>query len=126
MKPGTAKKILAAGAIIFVFAVPDHFAQQAPMVRATGGFSSESFHEAPHDGQVKMRLSGVEAQPLPGGLLDVKQLKVETFSTSGRPEIIVLAPQCTYAPLDDAEAATHKPKIVLLDERNAIKEIRKL
>ncbi|HJV61523.1 MAG TPA: aspartate 1-decarboxylase [Albitalea sp.] len=33
---------------------------------------------------------------------------------------------CTYAPLDDAEAATHKPKIVLLDERNAIKEIRKL
>jgi aspartate 1-decarboxylase len=33
---------------------------------------------------------------------------------------------CTYAPLADAELKTHQPKIVLLDERNAIKEIRKL
>ena len=33
---------------------------------------------------------------------------------------------CTYAPLADDEARSHKPKIVLLDERNAIKEIRKL
>ena len=33
---------------------------------------------------------------------------------------------CTYAPFDEAAAQAHKPKIVLLDERNAIKEIRKL
>jgi aspartate 1-decarboxylase len=33
---------------------------------------------------------------------------------------------CTYAPFSDDDARTHKPKIVLLDERNAIKEIRKL
>jgi aspartate 1-decarboxylase len=33
---------------------------------------------------------------------------------------------CTYAPLSDDESLSHKPKNVLLDERNAIKEIRKL
>ena len=33
---------------------------------------------------------------------------------------------CTYAPFSGADTRTHKPKIVLLDERNAIKEIRKL
>jgi aspartate 1-decarboxylase len=33
---------------------------------------------------------------------------------------------CTFAPFADDEARSHKPKIVLLDERNTIKEIRKL
>jgi aspartate 1-decarboxylase len=32
---------------------------------------------------------------------------------------------CTYAPMTDAESSGYKPKVVLLDERNAIKEIRK-
>jgi aspartate 1-decarboxylase len=32
---------------------------------------------------------------------------------------------CTYAPMSDAEVATYKPKVVLLHEGNAIKEIRK-
>jgi aspartate 1-decarboxylase len=33
---------------------------------------------------------------------------------------------CTFAPFSDDDACAHKPKIVLLDERNTIKEIRKL
>ena len=33
---------------------------------------------------------------------------------------------CTYAPMSEDEARSHKPKLVLLDERNGIKEIRKL
>jgi len=33
---------------------------------------------------------------------------------------------CTYAPMSDDEARSYKPKVVLLDERNGIKEIRKL
>jgi aspartate 1-decarboxylase len=32
---------------------------------------------------------------------------------------------CTYAPMNEAEVSGYKPKVVLLDERNAIKEIRK-
>ena len=32
---------------------------------------------------------------------------------------------CTYATMSEEVAATYKPKVVLLDERNAIKDIRK-
>jgi len=32
---------------------------------------------------------------------------------------------CTYAPMTEGEVAGYKPKVVLLDERNAIKQIRK-
>ena len=32
---------------------------------------------------------------------------------------------CTYAPMSEDHARDHKPKVVLLDERNRIKEIRK-
>jgi aspartate 1-decarboxylase len=33
---------------------------------------------------------------------------------------------CTYAQMEAAMAATHKPKVVLLDQHNAIKEVRQL
>jgi aspartate 1-decarboxylase len=33
---------------------------------------------------------------------------------------------CTYAPVSEADARSHKPRIVLLDERNGIKAIREL
>ena len=32
---------------------------------------------------------------------------------------------CTYAPMTDAEVSTYKPKVVLLDGTNRIKEVRK-
>ena len=74
-------------------------AQPTPIGHATD-FTSESYFEPPHDQQVKLRLSGAEASPMPGGLLEVKQLRVETFNEAGKLEIVVRAPQCTYAPLD--------------------------
>ena len=33
---------------------------------------------------------------------------------------------CTYAPMCESLAATYKPKVVLLDERNRVKELKKL
>ena len=33
---------------------------------------------------------------------------------------------CTYGPIDNAESKTHNPKIVLVDEQNRIKEIKKI
>ena len=33
---------------------------------------------------------------------------------------------CTYAPMSESAAAEYKPKVVLLDERNRVKEIKKL
>ena len=90
--------ILVAGLAPAWFALNDH-AQSVPVGHATD-FTSSTYYESPHETQVKIRLSGAEASPLPGGLLDVKQLRIETFSVNGKPEVIVHAPQCTYAPLD--------------------------
>ena len=94
-----AAKFFIAGAFGILLAAASDRAQQTPLGHATD-FTSESYFEPPNDRQVKMRLSGAEASPLPGGLLDVKQLRVETFDPAGKPEMIVRAPQCTYAPLD--------------------------
>lgn len=33
---------------------------------------------------------------------------------------------CTYGPVDDAEASAHIPKVVLLDDHNRIKEVKKI
>jgi hypothetical protein len=55
-----------------------------------------------------MRLSGAEALPLPGGLLDIRQLRVETFALDGRTQVVVRAPQCSYSPFDGvANSAGH-------------------
>jgi hypothetical protein len=65
-------------------------------------FTQEQYYEPPFDQQVHVRLSGSQAEPLPGGLLDVRQLKAEILNTNGTPQVVILAPQCTFAPLDNA------------------------
>jgi len=63
-------------------------------------FTSVEYFEAPHQQQMKSRLSGAEAQPLAGGLLAIKKLKLETFNTNGSPAMIVEAPECVYDTLN--------------------------
>ena len=107
MSRHAAKPILAVGAVLTFLASGYGQVQSVPVGRATD-FTSDAYFEAPHEQQVKVRLSGAEAAPLPGGLLDVKKLKVETFNTAGKSELVVRAPQCTYAPLDGvANSAGH-------------------
>jgi hypothetical protein len=63
----------------------------------TRNFSSvKYFDEAPFQQQMKSRLSGADAQPLPGGLLVIKQPKLETFNTNGSPQAIVEVTECVY------------------------------
>jgi hypothetical protein len=64
--------------------------------RSASGFSSVEYFDAPNERQMKTRLSGAEAQPLAGGLLVIKQLKLETFYADGKPEWVVDAPECVY------------------------------
>ena len=53
-------------------------------------------------------MSGAEAQPQPGGLLIIKQLKLETFNTNGKLEVVVNAPECVYDTLKGmANSAGH-------------------
>ncbi len=73
---------------------------QSNAVSHANDFTSIEYYPMPHQQQMKSRLSGAEAQPLPGGLLAIKQLKLETFGLNGTPEIIVNAPECLYNQLD--------------------------
>jgi len=107
MRLNPATFYLALVAAFCVCAAMNNHAQQLPVGHATD-FTSSQYFEPPHEQQVKMRLSGAEALPLPGGLLDVRQLRVETFGLDGKSQVVVRAPQCSYAPLDGvANSAGH-------------------
>jgi hypothetical protein len=86
---------LIAGAILFLGFAAAVLSQPMVASHATG-FTSVEYFPAPLQQQVKSRLSGTEAQPLPGGLLLIKQLKLETFNTNGTPQAVILAPECIY------------------------------
>ena len=75
-------------------------AQQSAASHAND-FSSVEYFEPPHQQMVKSRLAGAEAQPLAGGLLEIAQLKLETFDTNGAPGLIVKAPHCVYDTVHD-------------------------
>jgi hypothetical protein len=62
----------------------------------TRDFTYVDYFPQPNQTQMKSRLSGAEAQPLPGGLLAIKLFKLETFNTNGGPQVVVEAPECVY------------------------------
>ena len=89
------------------FAIVTIRAQQNTSGHASD-FTSVEYYEPPHQQQIKSRLSGAEASPEPGGLLVVKQLKLETFDVNGKPEIIVDAPECVDDTLNGVAASPGK------------------
>jgi len=74
--------------------------QPAPAINSTDFNSVEYFSDAPHQQEIKRWLSGAEAQSLPGGLLLLKQVKIETFSENGKLQLVAKAPQCIYDPIN--------------------------
>jgi len=59
-------------------------------------FSSVEYFEPPHQQQMKSRLSGAEARPQAGGLLVIKDMKLEIFYSTGVTEVVIKAPHCVY------------------------------
>jgi hypothetical protein len=86
--------LMAAG-LILLLAMPKGRPQQTGVHHASD-FTSVEYFEPPNQQQMKSRLSGAEAQPQAGGLLIIKELKLETFDASGKPDMIVNAPECVY------------------------------
>jgi len=81
---------------------------QQPATGRASDFTSVEYFEPPHQTLIQSRLSGAEAQPQAGGLLEIHQLKLETFDTNGVPGLIVLAPECVYDTLHGmASSAGH-------------------
>jgi hypothetical protein len=88
--PGILAVVLAAG--LLARAVR---AQQNTTGHASD-FTSVEYFEPPHQQQMKSRLAGTEARPLAGGLLVIKDLKLEIFDTNGVKEVVIKAPHCVY------------------------------
>ncbi len=82
-------------AVLSAVSMREAVAQQSLTANATD-FTSVEYYPAPAQHQIKSRLSGTQASPLPGGLLVIKQFKLEMFNTNGEPQAIVRAPECTY------------------------------
>ncbi|MDR3457838.1 MAG: hypothetical protein P4N60_10365 [Verrucomicrobiae bacterium] len=100
MRLGRKQLWLALAAMFFFIAVELNRAQQIPAARATS-FSTDMYYEVPNEDKVKMRLSGSQSLPLPGGFLDVKDMKVETYNTNGTMQIQAESPQCTLRYADE-------------------------
>ena len=93
-----ARMMAAAGVGLLLTAAPGLRAQQNIVNRASN-FTTIEYYGGTNQLQMKSRLSGAEALPQPGGLLIIKQLKLETFYPNGGPEIVVTAPECLYDPM---------------------------
>ena len=91
-------QILIAGGILLLAAIK--IPAQSNIVSHANDFTSVEYYPPPNQQQMKSRLSGAEAQPLSGGLLAIKELKLEMFKPNGDPEIIVNAPNCIYNQFD--------------------------
>jgi len=59
-------------------------------------FKSVEYYPVPNQTQAKTKLSGADAQPLEGGALAIKQLKLETLSTNNQLQVVASAPDCIY------------------------------
>jgi len=93
--PSPVAVIILATAVLFLTATNDR-AQSTPAGHAPNGFTAIDYYEAPNQMQMRSRLSGAETQPITGGLLIVKGLKLEMFTTNGQSQVIVHAPECIY------------------------------
>ena len=101
--------LLAAGAVLFFSAASDR--AQTDAAGHANDFTTTEYYPAPHEGQVKSRLSGTEAAPQPGGLLLVRRLRLETFDADGTPEIVADAPECVYDTLNGVASSPGHLKV---------------
>lgn len=104
MNPAWKNFGLLAAAMLLLIAVPGGRTQSSIPMGKAKDFTSNSYFEPPNERQVKVRLSGAEALPLAGFSWDVRQLRIETFDVAGKTQMVVRAPQCTYA-LDGAASS---------------------
>jgi hypothetical protein len=79
-------------------------------VSATG-FTSEQYYEEPNQQQVKLRFSGASVVPLPGGLQEVREVRIEYFGTNGMTQVLALTPKCELAPFEGVASSAGRLEI---------------
>src|SRR5208283_673895 len=94
-KADITRALLAAGAGLLFAIAPGVHAQQNGLQHASD-FTSVEYYGPTNQQQIKSIMSGAEALPQPGGLLLIKQLKLEMYNPDGKLEWVVNAPECVY------------------------------
>jgi hypothetical protein len=74
---------------------------QMPIASGATDFNSVQYYKAPHQQDIECLFSGAEAEPLPGGLLLIKQAKIEKFYLTGKLQVVAEAPECVYDPVNN-------------------------
>ena len=100
-----------AGAALFLRAADDRVAPGLPVnvkEMRTAGFSSEQYFDPPNETILKMRFTGSALAPLPGGLQEVRQVRIELFNTNGLTRVVAEAPQCELSPFDGVASSAGK------------------
>jgi hypothetical protein len=92
-------------------------AQEVPVGGNATDFSSVEYYKAPHQQQIKSLMSGAEAEPLEGGLLRIRQLKLEEFDENGKLQYTVTAPECVYDPTKGVANSTGELHMQTGDEQ---------
>lgn len=73
-------------------------AEDIPLGSGASDFNSVQYYDAPHEQQIQTRVVGASAQPLEGGLLLVKDVKLERYGMDGKLQFSAAAPECIYDP----------------------------
>src|ERR1700739_3423449 len=83
-------------------------AQEIPIASGASDFNSVQYYKAPHQQDIEGLFSGAEAEPLPGGLLLIKQAKIEKFDLTGKLQVVAEAPECIYDPVNNVANSAGK------------------
>lgn len=76
-------------------------------VKATA-FTLNQYYEPPDDRQMEMKMTGASTSPLPDGVQDIRDLRIEYYNKTNVLKQIVIAPQCNYSMFDGiASSAGH-------------------
>ena len=94
--PGRVVWLLIAAVGLFLALPAAHAQAQSNALQHASSFVSTEYYGATNQHKVKSILSGTEALPQPGGLLLIKQLKLEMYDPAGELQWVVNAPECVY------------------------------
>jgi hypothetical protein len=92
--------LMGASLAVVSFCLARLHAQSLPEGANASDFSSVEYFDAPNQQQVKSEISGAKAEPIEGGLLRIKQVKLERFQVDGKAQFIVTAPECVFNPMN--------------------------
>jgi len=71
-------------------------AQSISDIGRAAGFSTDLYYRAPDNQKIRARLFGAQTFPLEGGLLEVKEFRLEEFDRNGAMRVKAQAPTCTF------------------------------